>query len=268
MDIREKAMKGLKLDEIFIMDCHAHGGYWNTQHIPGNMPEDMIRSMDWIGVDMAMISSQAAIASSNGWGNDITVGMTLKYPDRFYGYVVINPHYPESHKEEIERCFVFPGMKGLKIHPNTHGVPPDHYNYQLCYETANERRCPMLIHTWGRDSVVKVGQMAERYPNARLIMGHYGGPEKGAMSEAVNVVNKHENVYADITISYMYEGNLEWLVKEAGAKKVLYGTDLPFIDARPNFGRVALAEISDEDKTDIFGRNMKRILGMEREARI
>jgi predicted TIM-barrel fold metal-dependent hydrolase len=57
-----------------------------------------------------------------------------------------------------------------------------------------------------------------------------------------------------------YEGNVEWFVKESGSKKVLFGTDMPFFDPRPAFGRLALANISDDEKRDVFGLNMARIL--------
>lgn len=52
------------------------------------------------------------------------------------------------------------------------------------------------------------------------------------------------------------------LVKEIGSKRVLFGTDMPFLDPRPALGRVAMADISDEEKKDIFGLNMKYLLNL------
>jgi predicted TIM-barrel fold metal-dependent hydrolase len=47
-------------------------------------------------------------------------------------------------------------------------------------------------------------------------------------------------------------------VREVGSGRVLFGTDNPFIDPRPQIGRVALARIPDEDKLNIFGANARR----------
>jgi len=80
------------------------------------------------------------------------------------------------------------------------------------------------------------------------------------MEIAMNIVKKHENVYADIAISRAREGNVEWLVNGAGSEKILYGSDMPFFDPRPTFGRLAYANISENDKRNIFGLNMKRII--------
>lgn len=50
------------------------------------------------------------------------------------------------------------------------------------------------------------------------------------------------------------------MVKEVGADRVLFGTDAPFLDARPAVGRVGYANISDEEKIKIMGENMRDIL--------
>jgi predicted TIM-barrel fold metal-dependent hydrolase len=42
--------------------------------------------------------------------------------------------------------------------------------------------------------------------------------------------------------------------------KVLYGTDAPMRDPRPQLGWVAYADISIEDKKKILGENMQRIM--------
>ena len=260
MGIYEKAMAGLPLDDVYIFDCHGHAGKSYAFNIPGGEPEDMIRTMDFLGVDRVAVSSLTAIYSDPVLGNDITIEMTEKYPGRFFGYVTINPNYPESVIGEIDRCFRLPGIIGLKFHPDTHQTAMDHPNYHMACAVADEKRCPVLIHTWGEGNVMTISSLAGRYQNAVFIMGHSGGPDKSAAEAAVEAINRRPNLYGDLTMSYIYEGALEWFVKEVGAKKILYGTDIPFLDPRPNYGRVALADISDDDKRDILGLNMDRIL--------
>jgi predicted TIM-barrel fold metal-dependent hydrolase len=185
----------------------------------------------------------------------------MKYPDRFIGYVTVNPNYPDDMKNELVRCFSAEGMKGIKLHPSMHGRTIDYKGYHTAYEAAEEKGYPLLIHVWGLDAVKAVDRLAGQYPNAKFIMGH-GGAEIEAMTHAIDVVNRRDNTYIDLALSMVYEGNVEWLVKEMGSYKVLYGSDMPFLDPRPAFGRVVMADISDEDKKNILGLNIKKILGI------
>ena len=53
---------------------------------------------------------------------------------------------------------------------------------------------------------------------------------------------------------------IEFFVKEVGSERVTFGTDNPFIDPRPQIGRVGLADISSDEKLNIFGRNIRRYI--------
>lgn len=260
--IYERARMGLPLEDVLIIDCHCHMGSWYNFHTPESSPQGMLTSMDALGVGIACVAHHSSIGPDYRYGNDMVQAAINAHPDRFMGYVTLNPNYPEDMKNEIDRCFAMKGMKGIKLHPDMHGCPIDYKNYHTAYEAADEKRCPVLIHVWGQAEVAAVGRLAGQYPGAGFIMGHSGADVR-AMEDAIEIANACHNVYLDLAISVAREGNVEWLVKEAGAKKVLYASDMPFFDPRPAFGRVALAEISDEEKRDVFGLNMKRLLSPE-----
>lgn len=257
--IAQKAKAGLPLSDAFVLDCHCHIGEWSNFNIPSGTAESMLASMDCTGTDTAIISAHSAIGPDFVYGNKLVMNTVKKYPQRFMGYVTINPNFPELIKSELERCFTLEGMIGIKLHPSLHGCSVDHRNYHEAYMTAVQKRCPVLVHVWGKSDVASIDRIAGQYPQAILIMGHTGGEPK-AMEDAVDIIRKHENVYGDLALSAAFEGNVEWFMKEVGSKKILYGSDLPFLDPRPTLGRVALADISEEEKLDILGMNMKRIL--------
>jgi len=62
-----------------------------------------------------------------------------------------------------------------------------------------------------------------------------------------------------LTGSLLPRGMLERMVNGVGAERVLFGTDMPFVDGRPQIGYVACARIPDDSKRLIFGLNAKRI---------
>ena len=53
---------------------------------------------------------------------------------------------------------------------------------------------------------------------------------------------------------------IDALAAEVGAERMLFGTDIPFIDPRYTLGRVALANLSEEELRLILGENMARLL--------
>lgn len=261
MSIIEDAKKGLALNDILIIDCHNHIGPWKAFNVPNNSAEGMLVSMDRLGIDKVCVTAHSSIGPNYRYGNDIVRSAIERYPDRFLGYVTVNPNYPEDMENEIRRCLSIKGFIGIKMHPSCHGSAIDNSNFDVAFEVADEKRLPILIHVWGREDVAAIDRLSGRFPDAQFIMGHAGGDIK-SMSYAMDVVNRHDNVYVDVAISLTYEGNVEWFVKEIGSKRVLFGTDMPFFDPRPALGRVAMADISDEEKKDIFGLNMKRILDL------
>jgi uncharacterized protein len=255
--IYEKVKKGLPLDDVFILDAHSHIGKWFNFDLPYGSAESMLVTMDALGVDMACVTADSSCTADYVHGNDLAIDAAVRFPDRFMAYCTVNPNYPEDMKNELDRCFRYPGVKGIKIHAGCHLCPIDFKNYKAAYEMADERKLPVLIHVWGRGDVAEIDRLAGRYPGALFIMGH-SGAEVRAMEDAVDVINRHDNCYADLAISLAREGNVEWLVREVGSKKVTYGTDMPFFDPKPVFGRIAFAEISDDDKKNIFGANLKK----------
>jgi predicted TIM-barrel fold metal-dependent hydrolase len=73
-------------------------------------------------------------------------------------------------------------------------------------------------------------------------------------------VRGHPNVVLEITLTSVTFRVIEFMVREVGAEKVLFGTDQPMRDPIPQFGWMAYTRCSYEDKKKMFGLNMRRIL--------
>jgi len=160
IEIIEQAKEGLPLDDIFIIDSHCHMGYWHNFNVPENSAEGMLKSMDTLGINIACTTAHSSIGPNYKYGNDMVIDAVLKYPDRFVGYVTISPHYPEDIKNEMERCFSIPGMRGIKLHPSSHRCPIDYKNYHIVYNTADEMHYPVLIHVFSRGDVAIIDKLA------------------------------------------------------------------------------------------------------------
>ncbi len=260
MSMAEKAIRGLPLSDVTIIDGHDHLGRWFAFHVPcGGTIDQMVARMDQIGINKICVTAHSSIGPDYIYGNNLVMDALKRYPDRVIGYVTINPNYPEDMQHELDRCFAVPGFRAIKLHPECHGQPVDYKTYAVAYEEAERRGCPVLIHIWGEANVHQVDGLAPHYPHAKFIMAHMGGNVKG-MEAALDVINRHDNVYGDLALSTPPEGNVEWYVREVGSKKVIFGTDMPFYDPSHVVARVAMADISDEEKKDIFSRNISSLM--------
>ena len=96
-------------------------------HASNNSAEGMLVSMDYLGIDKVCITSHSSIGPNYRYGNDVVRDAVTRYPDRFMGYVTLNPNYHEDIKNELDRCLAIllycklrsgdDLSKGLKVRP-------------------------------------------------------------------------------------------------------------------------------------------------------
>jgi predicted TIM-barrel fold metal-dependent hydrolase len=266
--IYERINAGLPLD-ILVIDAHAH---LLPQTTPATAflwtrPEEMLVSMDRLGIDIACIS-----AVGSGEQNDEVIETVRRLPDRFVGFILVNPRYPDRMIPELERCFAaHPGIRGIgEIHPPsyTHHYPVTGSNYRVLWEYAAYRRVPVLIHSGPASeaaycSPAQIARVAEWHPSVPFLIGHCGAYDSWNMlEEAIEVTRRHDNLFLEICAMGRHYGIVEYLVQKVGADRVLFGTDAPFHDWTAEVAHVAYAKISDEAKEKIFGLNMKVLLGI------
>ena len=243
-----------------IVDAHMHLGPYGPFHVAQEDAAGMIREMDRLGIRQGWISSHASISADALWGNDEVAAAVRAYPDRFLGFVVVDPNYPDEALPELERRLDSPEFGAIKIHPGLAQYPIHGPAYDPVWDVAADRGCPVLTHAWtgcpycGPKAVRRV---LERHPDVCLIFGH--ALFQATFEEAADLARDFENVLLDITTSNHCYGMIEHAVASVGAGRLLYGSDMPFISAAGAVGKVLYAQISDEDKARILGGNARRL---------
>lgn len=261
-DIKALVQNGVPLANELVIDAHCHMGRWANFNVPRGDAAGMVAAMDRLGIRSCIAAHHASIGPDFRYGNDEVLKAMNDFHGRIYGYATVNPNYSDEMTDEIERC-LSAGMVGIKLHPDMHKVAVDDERYLPAWEYANEHCLPILSHTGtgGMNPIRSFEKLAEEYLDAIIILGHSGFGSEGAR-QSIEAGRKYPNIYAEITGSVVVYGTLERMVRELGADRVLFGTDLPFLDPRPQVGRVAFAKISDEDKRLVLGLNAQRILNL------
>lgn len=257
----DEVLSGRPVSSFEVSDCHGHIGYWHNFNIPARTAQDMVRLMDRTGIRSIVAGAHAGIGPDYRRGNDEVILGMRQFPGRIHGYCCVNPHYPAREmRDELHRCFDS-GMIGVKFHPSMHGYPVTGEGYLPAWEFANERGACLLSHTGAGDGNCGVGlfeKPAQDFPNVRILLGHSGFGYEGAR-QSTELALKCPNVYLDITASTFHVGLVERMVDGVGASRVLFGTDLPFMDCRAQIGRMAFSGLDDEQLKLVLGENARRL---------
>lgn len=189
---------------------------------------------------------------------------------KILSYYVFNPNFGEhclAVMEEDDDRNIF---KAIKLHPSLHGVYADDPRYEAAWEYAEAKRLPIMSHTWAISSYNATQKYSypplfekyiAKYPTVNLICGHSGGRYDGMM-QCVRLAKQYDNVFMDTSGDVYDYGLIDFLVREAGSDRVLFGSDGFWIDARTQIGMILDADVELADKENILYRNARRLFGI------
>lgn len=263
IDYFDRVHEGAPIEDIEIIDFHAHLGPYFNMHIPKSTPEEMVWMMDRCGIDKTILSPNTAICSDLVFGNNVMLDTIKKFRGRLYGACSVNGNFPSLSVDELERCFSEDKAVVLvKLHPFLSGCKMNDRRMKGIYDFVSKRKLFIIVHTWldndayGNQDLF--ASVAKDYPDIKWLMGHSGGPF--GSYRAVEIAHELPNVFLDLTLSMIPARQIEFFVREVGADRIMFGTDNPFIDPRPQIGRLCLADITQEDRIKIMGGNARRYI--------
>ena len=262
MKVWDNVKYGLPLEGVRIIDSHGHFGEYYSFYSPEyGAAATNVRLMDDLGIECSFVSPMDGWASDFKRGNLQTAEMLKTFYGRLYGYICLNPTYTEEMVPELEKYREVPGFKGIKFHISINKTPMNSPKYGPALEYADHYGMVVLMHTYGADAALSLVPLADKYKNAKFIAAHseVGIDSVARLADAVNV---RENLYLDTALAGASEGSIELLAKYVDNKKILFGTDIGFYSPNFSLGRIAMADIEDEAKLDIMGRNAARLFNI------
>ena len=196
-----------------------------------------------------------------------------KHPETLVGFASVNPlegHAPRRSEEDARRY----GLQGLKLHPRFQGVAAHDDRVVAIVEKAAELDLPVAIDAllWRPTPLalqlpMNIDALAKRVPEARIIMSHAGGFR---FLDALAVVIANDNVYLETSVALDYfsgtpfEEQFMFVLKQAGAGRIIYGSDYPQkpMQATYEHSRAILTKhgFSEDDQAKIFGGTFLSLL--------
>jgi uncharacterized protein len=248
------------IDGVTVIDFHGHVGRWERAAMTDD-PSRYLQAMDAAGIDKACLFN--IFHPDGATGNDQTARFVARHPDRFIGFAYVSPLMPERMLPELARAFDGLGFAAIKLYPPYTPWPLNDERWYPIYRFADERALAIILHTGTEVQAYPkfIGDVAPLFPRASFVAGHAGNTA-AERDQAIAAAQAHPNVYLETCSTFRTPGVIEQLVTEAGAERVLFGSDIPLMDPRPQLGKIITADISDEAKRLILGENARRLLRM------
>lgn len=240
-----------------VIDAHAHvGPIW--PRVPSHATAaDGVRLMDLCGIDQALSSASSFLNFSLREGNRLVHRVTREFPGRILGLCVADPRRPAKSAEDLEHYLGEAGFAGIKLHIADTRLPYSDARYDFIYEAARTYAVPVLAHTFSDAEVTGFLDAAQRFPEVPFIVGHSGGYD---WDHSVSRIAAVPNACFDVCCSCPDAGRIEAFVEAAGSERVLFGTDNAFLSPALNLSQVLCADLTHEQKQQILGGNIRRIL--------
>jgi len=249
--LKEKFLNGEKLG-IDLYDIHAHlGGYNRDYPVFDGETERIVEEMERIGIKKAFVMPLGVYGTEWQYQNDKLIYDCKKYPDKFYGFSLVNLNFPEGEiLKELDRCRK-EGIIGIKLIAAYQDYPGDGKRIEFVCEYANHYKMPVLNHSWNSPSFLE--KMVVKYPDVKYICGHFSFVWK-------EIVNNYENVWL-CTCNWFPVGTVEKMVREIRNDRICWGSDFSDLHFGFTLGPIILSDIDEEIKIKILSLNTFHLLG-------
>jgi len=249
------AMRVLARDrKTMIIDSHCHYGKgdgltgpWDTSAPLG----DYLRRANAAKITHTVLFP--AFHSDYALANREVARVLRSQPNRFYGFAFVHPERDRGRigtliKEAVERH----GFRGIKVHRYDARI-----TREIC-EVARAYRLPVLYDVMGEVSVVEL--IATEYPDVSFIIPHLGsfGDDWRAQLALIDHLVRHPNVYTDTSAIRRFD-LLVQAMNRAGAAKILFGSDGPWLHPGLELAKVRALGLPPEKERLVLSGNFLRL---------
>lgn len=248
-----------------IIDFHTHlDERWLNQLLPSE--SEFLEGLDRFEIDAACIFTLQGFNGDCRRHNDALAARARRHPDRLIPFATVDPKLGDEAVAELERCLADPLFRGVKFHPWLQAFAPSMVRSTMIelLQCAARHRAPVLFHdgTPPYATTFQVAETARWVPEATVLLGHAGLSDY--IVAAGQLVRDIPNLYA--CVCGPRAGWLPYLVRTAGAQKLIFGSDFGFTDwtiLAEFLDNVRQADIDHESMECILYRNASQLLRLE-----
>jgi hypothetical protein len=223
-------------------------GPWDTK-----APLDLyVRRAAQAGINRTVLL--AAFHSDYQVANRQVARIVASRPDRFYGFAFVHPDRDRGRvRTLVQEATLQFGFVGIKVHRHDGRI-----TREIC-EVARAFSLPVMYDVMGEVPVVEL--LAQEYPDVSFIIPHLGSfaDDWRAQSALIDHLVRHPNIYTDTSGVRRFD-LLEQAVQRAGAKKILFGSDGPWLHPGVELAKVRALGLPAAEERLVLGGNFLRLI--------
>jgi predicted TIM-barrel fold metal-dependent hydrolase len=242
-----------------IIDCHCHAGKgdgltgpWDTDAPLGRYLRRAARA----GIDRTVLF--APFHSDYAVANRQVARIVAGDRRRFLGFAFVNPERDRGRVAAmIAEAVGRHGFCGIKAHRHDARM-----TREVC-EVARAWRLPVLYDVMGEAADVDL--LASEYPDVAFVVPHLGSfaDDWRAQTAFLDQLARHPNVHTDTSGVRRFDLLAE-AVRRAGAAKVLFGSDGPWLHPGLELAKVRALGLAPDQLRLVLGGNLLRLLARVR----
>lgn len=239
-----------------IIDCHCHAGKGDGLTGPWDTAAPLEAYLDRAErAGIARTVLFAAFHSDYAMANRQVARIVHSQPDRFYGFAFIHPERDRGRvlalvREAVEEF----GFVGIKVHRHDARI-----TREVC-AAAQRYRLPVLYDVMGEVTTVEL--LATEYPEVNFIIPHLGSfaDDWRAQHALIDYLVRHRNIYTDTSGVRRFDLLVE-TVKRAGAHKLLFGSDGPWLHPGLELAKVRALGLPPAQESLVLGGAFLGLMG-------
>jgi len=242
-----------------IIDSHCHAGKgdgftgpWDTA---APLRKYLLRAAR-AGITRTVLF--AAFHSDYAVANREVARIVASRPGRFYGLAFVHAERDRGRVLQLLRTAVREyGFKGIKVH---------RYDARLTREICEAARAfalPVLYDPMGEVAIAHL--LAAEYPDVNFIIAHLGSfaDDWRAQVSFLDALARYPNIYTD-TAGVRRFDLLEEALERAGPKKILFGSDGPWLHPGIELFKVRALGLAPEAEQSILAGNFQHLISRVR----
>jgi predicted TIM-barrel fold metal-dependent hydrolase len=238
-----------------IIDFHCHAGKGDKMTAPWNTDapiEPYLRRAQAAGIDRTVVL--APLHGNYQQANTQVARIVGRHPGRLIGFAFVHTRRDAGRIfQMVKYATTRWGFRGIKVH-GFEAMP----SREVC-EAARVFRLPILVDIVSRPEVVDM--FAPEYPAVNFIIAHLGSFTDNwkAHEQVTFQLSRYPNVYADTSGVRQFD-YLVKAIRRGGPRKLLFGSDGPWLHPGAELHKIRLLGLSSEDEALVLGGNALRLL--------
>jgi predicted TIM-barrel fold metal-dependent hydrolase len=238
-----------------IIDSHCHYGPGDGFNGPWDTRASVKKFLSWSReAGIHKIVFFAAFHSDYSKANEEVARFVNRFPEKFLGYVFVHADRDKGRIfRMVSQAVNEYQFKGIKVHRADARI-----SREIC-EVARHFSLPVLYDVLGEVSAVEL--LATEFGDVNFIIPHLGSfaDDWKAQLMFIDFLVRHPNIYTDTSGVKRFD-LLEMAFKRAGAHKILFGTDGPWLHPGLELAKIFALKPTPYEQELMLGKNFLKLI--------